>query len=38
MSAEFQTKGIALRERHEQLLSRKNSPKPYGNGIYDKYE
>ena len=38
MSAEFQKKVIALRERHEQLLSRKNSPKPYGNGIYDKYE
>lgn len=28
----------ALRERHEQLLSRKNTPKPYGNGIYEKYE
>ena len=38
MSAEFQKKVIALRECHEQLLSRKNSPKPYGNGIYDKYE
>ena len=38
MSAEFQKKVTALRERHEQLLSRKNSPKPYGNGIYDKYE
>ena len=38
MSAEFQKKVTALRERHEQLLSRKNRPKPYGNGIYDKYE
>ena len=38
MSAEFQKKVTALRECHEQLLSRKNSPKPYGNGIYDKYE
>lgn len=38
MSAEFKKKVIALRERHEQLLSRKNNPMPYGNGIYEKYE
>lgn len=38
MSAEFEQKVAALRARHEQLLSRKNTPKPYGNGIYEKYE
>lgn len=38
MSAEFEKKVAAMRARHEQLLSRKNTPKPYGNGIYEKYE
>ena len=34
----FQEKVKSLRARHEVLLSRKNNPLPYGNGIYEKYE
>ena len=34
----FQEKVKSLRARHEGLLSRKNNPLPYGNGIYEKYE
>ena len=33
----FQQKSTALRARHEELLTRKNTPKTGGNGIYDKY-
>ena len=33
----FQEKIKALREHHEQLLSRPNQIKEWGNGIYDKY-
>ena len=35
---EFEKKVVALRAHHEELLSRKNSPKEWGNGIYEKYE
>ena len=35
---EFEKKVAALRAHHEELLSRKNSPKEWGNGIYEKYE
>ena len=35
---DFEKKVAALRARHEELLSRKNTPKPWGNGIYEKYE
>ncbi len=35
---EFEKKVTTLRQHHEQLLSRKNTPKPWGNGIYEKYE
>ena len=38
MSAEFEKKVAALRAHHEELLTRPNSPKPWGNGIYEKYE
>lgn len=34
----FEEKVKALREHHEQLLSRPNIKKEWGNGIYDKYE
>ena len=34
----FQEKVKSLRAHHEVLLSRKNNPLPYGNGIYEKYE
>lgn len=33
----FQEKLAELRARHEALLTRKNEPQPFGNGIYDKY-
>lgn len=33
----FQEKAKALRQRHEQLLSRENKPAAGGNGIYKKY-
>jgi len=35
---EYEKKVAALRTHHEELLSRKNNPKPWGNGIYEKYE
>jgi len=38
MSAEFEQKVQALRAHHEELLTRPNVQKAWGNGIYDKYE
>ena len=38
MSAEFEKKVAALRGHHEELLTRPHTPKPWGNGIYEKYE
>ncbi len=38
MSKEFEIKVAALRARHEELLSRPNIKKEWGNGIYDRYE
>ena len=38
MSKEFEMKVAALRARHEELLSRPNKKKEWGNGIYDRYE
>ena len=38
MSAEFEKKVADLRAHHEALLTRRNTPKPWGNGIYEKYE
>ena len=35
---EFEKKVAALRQHHEELLSRPNTAKPWGNGIYEKYE
>ena len=37
LTMNFQEKIKALREHHEQLLSRPNQIKEWGNGIYDKY-
>jgi 4-O-beta-D-mannosyl-D-glucose phosphorylase len=34
----FEQKIAALRQHHEELLTRKNTPMPWGNGIYEKYE
>ncbi len=34
----FNEKVIALRQHHEELLTRKNEPMPWGNGIYEKYK
>ena len=34
----FEQKMAALRQHHEELLTRKNTPMPWGNGIYEKYE
>ena len=34
----FQDKVKALRAHHEELLSRKNKPVEWGNGIYEKYK
>ena len=34
----FQERVNALRQHHEQLLTRKNKPLAWGNGIYEKYE
>ena len=34
----FQDKVKALRAHHEELLSRKNEPLEWGNGIYEKYK
>ena len=36
--SEFEQKVAALRKHHEELLSRKNEPVEWGNGIYDKYK
>ena len=36
--SDFNERVTALKARHEVLLSRKNNPLPYGNGIYEKYE
>ena len=33
----YNEKVKALRERHEALLARKNEPREWGNGIYQKY-
>ena len=33
----FEQKMAALRQHHEELLTRKNTPMPWGNGIYEKY-
>ena len=35
---EFEKKIESLRQHHEELLSRRNQPKAWGNGIYEKYE
>lgn len=35
---EFEKKVEEIRAHHEALLTRKNTPKPWGNGIYTKYE
>lgn len=35
---DFAQKVEALRAHHEELLTRKNTPKQWGNGIYTKYE
>ena len=34
----FQEKVKALRAHHEELLTRKNEPLEWGNGIYEKYK
>ena len=34
----YQEKVKALREHHEQLLTRQNTPVEWGNGIYEKYQ
>ena len=34
----FNEKVIALRQHHEELLTRKNEPMQWGNGIYEKYK
>ena len=36
--SDFQTKVAALRAHHEELLTRKNEPMEWGNGIYDKWK
>ena len=36
--SDFQTKVKALRAHHEELLTRKNEPLEWGNGIYDKWK
>ena len=38
MSKDFQERVAALRAHHEELLSRKNEPIEWGNGIYTKYK
>ena len=35
---DFEQKVAALRKHHEELLSRKNEPVEWGNGIYEKYK
>ena len=34
---DFEKKVAALRAHHEELLSKKNQPLEWGNGIYEKY-
>ena len=34
----FAEKVAALRAHHEELLTKKNSPLEWGNGIYEKYK
>ena len=36
--SEFEQKVAALKAHHEALLSRKNTPVEWGNGIYEKYQ
>lgn len=36
--SDFKTKVAALRAHHEELLTRKNEPIEWGNGIYDKWK
>ena len=36
--SDFQAKVAALRAHHEELLTRKNEPMEWGNGIYDKWK
>lgn len=38
MSEDFEKRVAALRAHHEELLTRRNAPKPWGNGIYEKYQ
>lgn len=38
MSEDFEKRVAALRAHHEELLTRPNAPKPWGNGIYEKYQ
>ena len=35
---DFNERLKALRQHHEELLSRPNEPLPWGNGIYEKYK
>ena len=35
---DFQERVKALRAHHEELLTRKNQPLEWGNGIYEKYK
>ena len=35
---DFEKKLNALKAHHEELLTRKNKPVEWGNGIYEKYE
>ena len=35
---DFEKKVAALRQHHEELLSRKNEPEEWGNGIYEKWK
>ena len=37
MSTYFEQKVAAVRQRHEQLITRPNVKREWGNGIYDKY-
>ena len=36
--SDFEKRVAALRQHHEELLSRKNEPVEWGNGIYEKYQ
>ena len=37
MMSDFKERVAALRKHHEELLTRKNEPLKWGNGIYEKY-